>query len=88
MKAEFARFQVPQYRTLTGVLEILGGLGVLIGIWVPMLGVLGSMGLALLMGLGVLARIRVQDGMLQCLPALFFCILNGVITVLHLRTFP
>jgi len=83
MKAEFARFKVPHYRTLTGVLEILGGIGVLLGVRLPILGIAAASGLALLMALGVVARIRVGDGLVQCSPALFFCILNGGIAVLH-----
>ena len=87
MKAEFIRFKVPQYRTLTGLLEILGGLGVLLGLHLPVLGILASTGLALLMVLGVVARVRVGDGWIQCLPALFFGILNGIIAILHLKSF-
>jgi len=85
MKEEFVRFKVPQYRTLTGILEILGGIGVLVGLQFPLLGILASIGLSLLMGLGVVARIRVGDGWVQCSPAFFFCILNAMIAVLHLQ---
>ena len=85
MKAEFVRFKVPQYRILTGILEILGGFGVLCGLTFPVLGILASSGLAILMGLRVVTRIRVGDRLLQCAPALFFCILNGVIAFLHLN---
>ncbi len=85
MKQEFERFKVPQFRTLTGVLEILGGLGVILGIYFPAIGILASLGLCLLMGLGVVTRIKIKDTWLQCFPALFFCLLNGVIAALHLR---
>jgi uncharacterized membrane protein YphA (DoxX/SURF4 family) len=85
MKQEFERFKVPQFRTLTGVLEILGGLGVILGIYFPPIGILASLGLCLLMGLGVVTRVKINDTWLQCLPALFFCLLNGVIAALHLR---
>ncbi len=85
MKQEFERFKVPQFRTLTGVFEILGGLGVILGIYFPAIGILASLGLCLLMGLGVVTRIKIKDTWLQCFPALFFCLLNGVIAALHLR---
>ena len=87
MKQEFERFKVPQFRTLTGVLEILGGLGVILGIYFPAIGILASLGLCLLMGLGVVTRIKIKDTWLQCFPALFFCLLNGVIAFLHLIEF-
>ncbi|NDG85044.1 MAG: hypothetical protein EBX52_08415 [Proteobacteria bacterium] len=83
MESEFVRFKVPHYRTLTGILEILGGIGVLAGLSVPVLGIAAASGLALLMALGVATRIRVGDGFVQYSPALFFCILNGMIAVLH-----
>lgn len=87
MKREFERFKVPQFRTLTGVLEIIGGVGVLAGLVISFLGILASAGLAVLMLLGVITRIKVGDSPSQCLPASFFCTLNAVILFLHLRGF-
>ncbi|MBU6152831.1 MAG: DoxX family protein [Bdellovibrionales bacterium] len=85
MYAEFERFQVPHYRTLTGVLEILGGLGVLLGLIFPWIGMLASLGLCILMFLGVVTRIKIKDSPIQCLSAAFFCLINGWIAVLHLH---
>lgn len=87
MVAEFERFRVPKYRTLTGVLEILGGLGVLVGLMMPLIGMLSALGLCLLMLLGVVTRIKIKDSLIQCLPAAFFCGLNGWIAALHLQKF-
>jgi hypothetical protein len=81
MKAEFERFQVSRYRVLTGILEILGGLGVMTGHFVPLIGALAGAGLCVLMAMGVVTRIRVKDSVLQCLPASFFCVLNGLIAI-------
>ena len=85
MKLEFERFKVPQFRVLTGILEVLGGLGVIIGIMFPIIGIFASLGLCLLMALGVVTRIKIKDTWIQCFPALFFCLLNGLIALLHLR---
>jgi uncharacterized membrane protein YphA (DoxX/SURF4 family) len=84
MRAEFERFQVPHYRSLTGVLEISGGLGVLLGLIVPWIGALASLGLCILMLMGVVTRIKVKDSLIQCLPAAFFCVLNGWIAMVYL----
>jgi uncharacterized membrane protein YphA (DoxX/SURF4 family) len=79
MKAEFRRFRLERLRVLTGVLEVLGGLGLLVGlVWPPAMR-LSSGGLALLMMLGVGVRVRVNDSLLQTLPALVLLLVNGFI---------
>lgn len=79
MKSEFIRFGLSKFGALTAILEILGALGLLAGLMVDYLLVLSSGGLALLMFLGVLARLRVKDGFVAILPALFFLGLNAYI---------
>ncbi len=86
MKLEFVRFKMERFRTLTGILEILGGIGVVIGVFQPAIGILSSLGLSLLMAMGVVVRIRIKDPIRSLLPALFFCALNGWILVLHLSS--
>lgn len=79
MKAEFRRFGLERFRMLTGVLEVLGGLGLLVGlVWPPAMW-LSSGGLALLMMLGVGVRVRVNDSLLQTLPALVLMLVNSFI---------
>lgn len=79
MKSEFIRFCLSKFGALTAILEILGALGLLIGLKFNYFLVLSSGGLGLLMLLGIAARLRVKDGLLAILPALFFMILNGYI---------
>jgi hypothetical protein len=69
MRAEFERFGLARYRRLTGSLEVLGGVGLLVGFLVPVILVVSSTGLVLLMLLGVFARVRVRDPLLEILPA-------------------
>ncbi len=69
MEAEFERFGLRRYRRLTGMLEVLGGVGLLVGLLVPEVLLIASGGLALLMVLGVITRIRVRDSLLESLPA-------------------
>ena len=58
----FRRFGYPQwFRIVTGSLEVLGGIGLLIGIWLPWLAALASAGLALVM-LGALStHLRIRE---------------------------
>ncbi|MEP2968662.1 DoxX family protein, partial [Nonlabens ulvanivorans] len=53
MVLEFERFGIPQYRNLTGILQILGGLSIILGLYtISILGFMGALGLSLLMFLG------------------------------------
>ncbi|MDO8967158.1 DoxX family protein [Algoriphagus sp.] len=79
MKSEFIRFGLRKFGALTAILEILGALGLLLGLKFDYFLVLSSGGLGLLMLLGIAARIRVKDGFLAILPALFFMVLNAYV---------
>ncbi len=81
MMQEFDRFGLAKFRVLTGVLELLGGAGLLLGLlYLPVL-CLSASGLAVLMLLGVGVRVRLRDGVLLTLPALLLMIVNGWIAV-------
>ena len=79
MGNEFERYELSKFRILTGVLELLGGVGSLVGILYSPILLLSSFGLSMLMFLGISVRIRVQDPWLQTLPALFLMLINGYI---------
>lgn len=85
MVREFERFGLSRFRRLIGGLELLGGLGILAGYLYPALTVVSASGLSLLMVLGLAARLRVQDSLLQMMPALILLIVNVFIVVAHLR---
>ncbi len=83
---DFARFGLPDLRVLTGALEILGGLSLLVGLkWLPALWI-GSGGLALLMLIAFAVRIRMRDSFALSLPSFALACLNGYILTrsLHL----
>lgn len=76
MRHEFERFGLTDHRVLTGVLEIAGALGLLLGLLYPIFGIMASAGLTILMLLGFLVRIKIKDGFIRAFPALFFMLLN------------
>ncbi len=76
MEIEFERYQLPQFRKLTGSLEFLGGIGLLVGMYYSPLIILCSSGLSLLMFLGVIVRLKTKDPMIEILPAFLLMILN------------
>ncbi|WP_334113109.1 DoxX family protein [Paucihalobacter sp.] len=80
MKSEFKRFQLEKLGLLTVVLELLGAFGLMVGFFFykPLL-IISAGGLALLMLLGLIVRLRLKDSLWISLPALFFMVLNGYI---------
>lgn len=58
----FRHFGYPQwFRVVIGSLEVLGGLGLLIGIWLPWLAALASAGLTLVMLGAILTHLRIRE---------------------------
>jgi hypothetical protein len=77
MVEEFKRYGLSRYRRLTGVLEVLGALGLVAGYVLPGVTMLASAGLTVLMLLGTATRIRVRDSPLQTLPAFVLMLVNA-----------
>lgn len=76
MAEDFERFGLSRYRRLTGSLEVLGALGLLVGYLVPPITLVASGGLALLMLLGIGTRIRVGDTLGEIIPAVVLLCVN------------
>jgi len=76
MEEEFSRYGLSRFRRLTGALELLGGAGLLVGLLLPEVMLVAAAGLALLMLLGVTARVRVRDPLLEMVPATVLMIAN------------
>jgi len=76
MRQEFERFGLVKFRLLTGVLEVAAAFGLALGLVLPIFGCVAAGGLALLMLMGFLARLRINDTPVQATPALFFMALN------------
>jgi len=79
MKNEFQRFGIEKLGRVVIVLEFLGALGLLVGLWFLPILTISSLGLALLMLSGLIVRRRSKDSLWISLPALFFLGLNGYI---------
>ena len=83
MRLEFERYRLPQYRKLTGSLQLAGAVGLFLGPYIPFVGLAAALGLALQMLAGIAVRIRIRDKILQAFPATFYCILNAVLTWMY-----
>jgi hypothetical protein len=76
MKNEFKRFGLEKLGLLTVILELIGAIGLLIGIKINLLLIIASLGLGLLMLCGVIVRLRLKDNLWISFPALFYMFLN------------
>ncbi|MGB3016879.1 MAG: DoxX family protein [Ignavibacteria bacterium] len=85
LKNEFKRFGLEKAGALTAVLELLGALGLLIGLMYQPILLISAGGLAILMLLGVAVRIKVRDTIWVTLPALFYMVLNAYIFFISLH---
>jgi hypothetical protein len=79
MKNEFQRFGLEKMATFVIVLEIIGAVGLLVGLLNTPILLVASGGLAALMFLGVLVRIKVKDSIWVSLPAALFMAVNAYI---------
>lgn len=80
--AEFIRYDLPSYRKLTGILQLLGSIGLLIGLYFsPILLLLASLGLCLLMLAGFIVRLKINDNFIQSSPSFIFAALNLFIAI-------
>jgi uncharacterized membrane protein len=85
MVAEFERYRLPQLRAITGVLEVLGALGLVLGQWSQGLFIAAASGLSLLMLAGILVRTRIHDPFLMMAPALILLVMNAYLAAFAMR---
>jgi hypothetical protein len=80
--AEFIRYDLPNFRKLTGILQLLGAGGLIIGLYLsPLLMLLASLGLCLLMLAGFIVRLKINDNFIQSSPSFIFAALNLFIAI-------
>ncbi len=90
MRNEFKRFGLTDgQRKLTGILQLAGGLGLLVGYFQSIyILIAAAFGLCLLMILGFGVRLKVKDGILESLPSLIFAIINAYIGLITFTNIP
>ena len=77
MRREFERYHLGGQRILVGLLQWAAGAGLLIGLYVPWLGQAAAAGLALMMGVALMVRIRIHDRPYLMIPAAGYLALNA-----------
>jgi len=76
MVAEFKRYRLARLRVLTGMLQVAASLGIIIGHFYRPILLISTGGLAMMMFLGVITRVRIKDPLSAAIPALALCVLN------------
>jgi hypothetical protein len=76
---QFKRFGLEKIGLTTVLLEIIGALGLLVGLKFNPILTISSFGLALLMLSGLIVRIKLKDSIWISFPALFYMGLNTYI---------
>lgn len=81
MALEFKRFGLPDsQRLFTGILQLLGAIGMFMGLFMPIIGLLASGGLALMMFVAFLIRMKTGDDFIESAQSLIFLIVNSWIS--------
>ncbi len=76
MVREFQRYGLDRFRVLTGLLQVAGSLGIMMGHFYSPLLLISSGGLTVMMLLGVITRVRIKDPLSAALPAFALGALN------------
>ncbi len=79
MKNEFKRFGLEKMGLVIILLEIMGALGLLVGLKFYFILLISSLCLALLMLAGLIIRIKLKDSIWISFPASFYMVLNAYI---------
>ena len=78
---EFYRYGLSEYRPIVGFFQLLGGIGCIIGIYNKNILIISSLGLSVMMLLGVAIRIKINDTFIQTIPALTYFTVNAIIFI-------
>ena len=81
MKSEFKRFNLEKLGLIIIVLQLLGASGLIIGLKIPVVLIISSLGLSSLMFLGLVVRVKLKDSIWISLPAFFYMLLNAYIFI-------
>ena len=76
MVAEFKRYGLARFRVLTGMLQVSASLGIIVGHYYRPILLISAGGLAAMMFLGVITRVRIKDPLPAALPAFALCVFN------------
>lgn len=79
MLSEYERWGYKNQRILLGCLQLLGGIGLFVGILNATLLTVASFLLTFMMITAIVVRIKIKDSIIQMFPAILYTVLNFII---------
>ena len=79
MISEYSRWGFADQRKIIGFFQLLGGIGLLVGIKVNILLFITSLSFIIMMLFAIIVRIKIKDGIVETLPAITYLFLNFMI---------
>ena len=79
MLSEYERWGYKNQRILLGCLQLLGGIGLFVGILNATLLTVASFLLTFMMITAIVVRIKIKDSVIQMFPAILYTVLNFII---------
>ena len=79
MISEYERWGYKNFRKIIALLQLIAGVGLLIGLYFPLLLTIVSALLTIMMITAIFVRIRIKDNIINILPAILYSILNFII---------
>ncbi len=76
MNLEFSRWKIGNLRTLVASFQMLGAVGLMLGLYYVWLLFLASFFLTLMMISAIIVRVQIKDSFLMTLPAIIYAVLN------------
>ena len=84
MKEEFVSYGLPQWMVyLVGALKVIFSIGLIAGLWYPILIKFSASGIAIFMFFAVLMHVKIKDPLKKSIPAFTFLILSLLIIFLE-----
>ena len=79
MVNEFKRWGFSKYRKLISFLQILGAIGLILGLKFNLILIASSLCLSIMMFFAIVVRIKINDNISRILPAITYFVLNALI---------
>lgn len=79
MISEFERWGYKNHRKTISSLQILGGLGLLIGLKINIILIASSLCLSIMMFVAIIVRVKINDNVARILPAITYLMLSSLI---------
>ena len=87
MKSEYARWGYNNQRKIVGSLQLLGGIGLILGLQINVLLITTSFCFIMMMTMAIFIRIKIKDNITDILPAITYLFLNLLILYYSIFTF-